>query len=84
MRTASKDFGLAITKAKEIMDQSLYELHNEFTSFEFAKMTDKFKLNKVIKSYSTRNKIRTEYLKTNCHFSFNKRRYKKLCSNSVI
>ena len=84
MRTASKDFGLATTKAKEIMDQALYELDDEFTSFEFAKMTDKFKLNKVIESYHTRNKIRTEYLKKHCHFSFNKRRYKKLCSNSVI
>lgn len=66
MRTASKDFGLATIKAKEIMGQALYELDNEFTSDEFVRVANYFKLDKTLKAYATRSKAVTQYLKDNC------------------
>lgn len=66
MINASKDFGAVITKAKEIMDKTLYELDNEFTSDEFVRVSNYFKLDKTIKSYHTRAKYITQYLKDNC------------------
>lgn len=66
MINASKDFGIATTKAKKIMDQTLYELDNEFTSDEFVRVSNYFRLDRTLKSYHTRTKIITQYLKDNC------------------
>ena len=78
MRTASKDFGLAIIKAEEILNQTLYELDNEFTSDEFVRVSNYFKLDKTLKAYSTRTKVVNQYLKDNCIHIIN-RQWRKKC-----
>jgi hypothetical protein len=41
-------------------------LDNEFTSDEFVRVSNYFKLDKTLKAYATRAKAVTQYLKDNC------------------